>query len=153
MNSIQVFLDKLQAQNIQLWVEEDRLRYRCPNNAFTPDLTGQLSEHKSEIIAFLREQQQSENIPGTEDDFIPLPFAQQRLWFLDQLEPNLAVYNTPLALRLEGKLNISALEKSLEKIVERHSPVGWVRRRQNFAQHEKCISVVTHRNYSSSSCI
>jgi amino acid adenylation domain-containing protein len=121
MNSIQVLLEKLQAQNIQLWVEEDRLRYRCPNNALTPELRGQLSEHKSGIIAFLREQQRVETIPVTEDDFLPLSFAQQRLWFLNQLEPNLSVYNIPLALRLEGKLNISALEKSLEKIIERHS--------------------------------
>ncbi|MEA5577738.1 amino acid adenylation domain-containing protein [Anabaena sp. UHCC 0451] len=121
MNSIQVLLEELQAQNIQLWVEEDRLRYRCPNNALTPELKGQLSAQKSEIIAFLRQQQRVETIPIAEDDFVPLSFAQQRLWFLDQLEPNLAVYNIPLALRLQGNLNISALEKSLEKIVERHS--------------------------------
>ncbi len=121
MNSIQVLLEELQAENIQLWVEEDRLRYRCPNNALTPELREQLSAHKSEIIAFLRQQERVETIPIAEDDFLPLSFAQQRLWFLDQLEPNLAVYNTPLALRLQGNLDISALEKSLEKIVERHS--------------------------------
>ena len=41
-----------------------------------------------------------------------LSFAQERLWFLDQLEPNSAFYNVPMALRLQGSLNITALEKA-----------------------------------------
>nr|MDJ0729888.1 amino acid adenylation domain-containing protein [Crocosphaera sp.] len=49
-----------------------------------------------------------------------LSYAQQRLWFLDQFEPNSALYNIPIALRLEGNLNQTALEQSLEKIIQRH---------------------------------
>ncbi|MEH2149873.1 non-ribosomal peptide synthase/polyketide synthase [Nostoc sp.] len=51
---------------------------------------------------------------------IPLSFAQQRLWFLDQLEPNSASYNIPFGLRLVGTLNIAALEQSLIEIIHRH---------------------------------
>jgi amino acid adenylation domain-containing protein/non-ribosomal peptide synthase protein (TIGR01720 family) len=51
---------------------------------------------------------------------MPLSFAQQRLWFLDQLEPGSAVYNVPATVRLKGALNVEALEESLNKIVERH---------------------------------
>ena len=50
----------------------------------------------------------------------PLSFAQQRLWFLDQLEPNSALYNISTALRLRGALNVEALQKSVATIVERH---------------------------------
>jgi Condensation domain len=50
----------------------------------------------------------------------PLSFAQQRLWFLDQLEPNTAIYNIPTAVNLKGLLNVTALEKSLNEIVRRH---------------------------------
>jgi amino acid adenylation domain-containing protein len=50
----------------------------------------------------------------------PLSFAQQRLWFLDQLEPNRSVYNMPSAFRLKGRLDIPALEQSLNEIVRRH---------------------------------
>lgn len=50
----------------------------------------------------------------------PLSFAQQRLWFLDQLKPGNIAYSIPIALRLEGPLNYSALEKSLHAIVQRH---------------------------------
>jgi len=51
---------------------------------------------------------------------LPLSYAQQRLWFLDQLEPNSALYNIPLALRLNGVLHQVALSQSLQEIITRH---------------------------------
>ena len=51
---------------------------------------------------------------------LPLSFAQQRLWFLDQLEPESTAYNIPLAVRLVGELNVEALERTLSEIVRRH---------------------------------
>ena len=54
------------------------------------------------------------------DTGLPLSFAQQRLWFLDQLDPNNSAYNLSMALRLEGELNTSVLEESLTAIVQRH---------------------------------
>jgi len=50
----------------------------------------------------------------------PLSFAQQRLWFIQQLELNNAGYNCPGATRLEGRLNLEALERSVNEIVRRH---------------------------------
>lgn len=51
---------------------------------------------------------------------IPLSFAQQRLWFIDQLEPGNAIYNIPQMVRLHGKLDVEVLEKTLNAIVQRH---------------------------------
>ncbi|MBZ4423326.1 non-ribosomal peptide synthetase, partial [Myxococcus sp. RHSTA-1-4] len=51
---------------------------------------------------------------------LPLSFAQQRLWFIDQIEPGNPAYNIPSALRLQGKLDARALELSLNAIVQRH---------------------------------
>src|SRR5689334_7192942 len=51
---------------------------------------------------------------------LPLSFAQQRLWFLDQLEPGSAAYNLSGRVRLEGRLDAPALEASLNEIVRRH---------------------------------
>lgn len=58
--------------------------------------------------------------PVARDRSLPLSFAQQRLWFLDQLDPNSPAYNMPVALRLDGKLDCEALERSLNVIVARH---------------------------------
>jgi amino acid adenylation domain-containing protein len=51
---------------------------------------------------------------------LPLSFAQQRLWFLDQLEPDNAFYNVPVAVRLSGQLDTAALEQTISEIVRRH---------------------------------
>ena len=50
----------------------------------------------------------------------PLSFAQQRLWFLDQLEPSSAAYNVLGVLRLHGPLEIARLQQAVFRIVERH---------------------------------
>jgi amino acid adenylation domain-containing protein len=57
---------------------------------------------------------------GDKFNVFPLSFAQQRLWFLDQLDPGSPVYNIPAGIRLEGKLNRLALEKSINVIIKRH---------------------------------
>ncbi|MFQ3684170.1 amino acid adenylation domain-containing protein [Roseiflexus sp.] len=51
---------------------------------------------------------------------LPLSYAQQRLWFLDRLEPESALYNNPAIVRLRGRLDIAAFECSLNEIVRRH---------------------------------
>jgi len=58
---------------------------------------------------------------SVEEAFIfPASFAQQRLWFLDQLVPGASLYNVPVLFRLQGKLNLPALEQSFNEIVRRH---------------------------------
>jgi amino acid adenylation domain-containing protein len=50
----------------------------------------------------------------------PLSFAQERIWFLHQLEPDAPVYNVPRALRLRGDLDPALLERAINEIVRRH---------------------------------
>src|SRR3989442_11493117 len=59
---------------------------------------------------------------GASDDvfIFPASFAQQRLWFLDKLEPQQSAYNVPFAIRLNGDLDIDALERSLRELIARH---------------------------------
>ena len=66
----------------------------------------------------------SASVPAMEqvdrEQRLPLSFAQQRLWFLDQLEPGMTAYNMPLAIKLRGTLEVTALEQTLNEIVRRH---------------------------------
>jgi amino acid adenylation domain-containing protein len=65
--------------------------------------------------------------------FLPLSFAQQRLWFLEHILPaDMGVYNIPLQLKLEGELNELALEKALTAIINRHEILRCV-----FSQDDK----------------
>nr|WP_267255904.1 amino acid adenylation domain-containing protein [Nostoc sphaeroides] len=58
--------------------------------------------------------------PASRLNKVPLSFAQQRLWYLGQLQPNTTAFNIFDAVRIVGSINISALEKSLNEIVRRH---------------------------------
>lgn len=59
-------------------------------------------------------------IPTSRNAALPLSFAQQRLWFLDQLEPDSATYNIPAAVRLAGVLDVDALECGIIELIRRH---------------------------------
>ncbi|MBI6587684.1 syringopeptin non-ribosomal peptide synthetase SypA, partial [Pseudomonas syringae] len=59
-------------------------------------------------------------LPVKRDQPMPLSFAQQRLWFLAQMDGGNQAYNIPMALSLEGTLDVTALTRALARIVERH---------------------------------
>src|SRR5260221_14393869 len=50
----------------------------------------------------------------------PLSYAQQRLWFVNQLDPDSPAYNLPVSVFTKGALNVSAVRRSLDDIVRRH---------------------------------
>ncbi|HYR09422.1 MAG TPA: amino acid adenylation domain-containing protein, partial [Longimicrobium sp.] len=65
-------------------------------------------------------------VPAERTGPLPLSFAQERLWFLDRLEPGSTTYNIPAAWRLGGALDVAALERSLSEIVRRHEALRTV---------------------------
>jgi amino acid adenylation domain-containing protein len=62
-----------------------------------------------------------QRVPRTDD--LPLSYAQQRLWFIEQLEPGRSTYNVPAAVRIQGDLDVAALEQAFSEIVQRHEPL------------------------------
>ncbi|HEX8903330.1 MAG TPA: condensation domain-containing protein, partial [Longimicrobiaceae bacterium] len=60
-------------------------------------------------------------IPARGGNDLPLSFAQERLWFIDRLEPGSAAYNVPMPVRLGGPLHVPALERALGELVRRHA--------------------------------
>ncbi|HEY7768546.1 amino acid adenylation domain-containing protein, partial [Longimicrobium sp.] len=82
----------------------------------------ELSAAKRALIeAMLKGQVRSSGIvPRAKRDGAPLSFAQERLWFIDRLEPGSATYNVPRAWHLGGALDVGALERALGEVVRRH---------------------------------
>lgn len=134
MKSIDEFLSDLYRLDVKLWVEgaeeksntDKRLRFSAPEEVLTDDFIEELKQRKSEIISFISQVQQSVQSPleaiqpVSRQQDLPLSFAQQRLWFLEQLQPDTATFNIPSAVRLSGELNIGVFEKTLNEIIRRH---------------------------------
>lgn len=80
-------------------------------------------EKRAQLIRQLRKPSElSQSIPrAAEADAYPLSLSQERLWFLQQLEPESPAYNLVLAVRIRGALNADRLESSLARVVERHT--------------------------------
>jgi amino acid adenylation domain-containing protein len=126
MKTIEEFLSHLYSLDVQLWVEDGRVRCNAPEDVLTDTLYTELRERKAEIIKFLHQAEIAANAfnqriqPANRDGIIPLSFAQQRLWFLEQLQSGSATYNIPTGMRLKGKLNVPVLLLSINEIIRRH---------------------------------
>ncbi|MEH2077957.1 MAG: amino acid adenylation domain-containing protein [Nostoc sp.] len=116
----------LNSLGIKIWLEGGQLNYRAPKGVMNPDLKNQLLGRKSEILAFLEEAKSAtdssfEPILSIERSTeLPLSFAQQRMWFLYQLESQSPFYNEGFQLRVEGVLNVEVLRQSINEIIHRH---------------------------------
>uniref|UniRef100_UPI003F5D7809 amino acid adenylation domain-containing protein n=1 Tax=Pseudomonas sp. LRF_L74 TaxID=3369422 RepID=UPI003F5D7809 len=91
---------------------------------------GALSGEKNQVPMFTQVRR---------DQPLALSYAQQRLWFLWQLEPESSAYNMPTALRLKGSLDIEALRSSFEALIARHEPL-----RTTFSQDGDLAIQVIH---------
>jgi len=119
-------LSHLGELNVKVRSDNGQLIFTGAKGALTADLRAELSEHKAEILKLLNNRTVSSR--GKEPRLQPVPregklrlsFAQQRLWFLDQYEPDKSFYNIPFALRLSGPLDVPALERSINEIIRRH---------------------------------
>ena len=150
MKNIDEFFSYLRSLNVRVWVKGENLCYRAPEGVLTKPLLAQLKTHKQEIVAFISKASQASCTvvntigpisrlaePGEGKKF-PLSFAQERLWFLNQLEPENPFYNIYLVLSLCGILHIEALQKSINEVVRRHEVL-----RTNFiAQDGKPVQVI-----------
>ncbi|WP_437667767.1 amino acid adenylation domain-containing protein [Sorangium sp. So ce1182] len=125
---------RLRTAGISIWLDGDAVRFSAPRGAMTADLLDTLKSNKDAIREFLRripaDAEQTAPAPPIEKaprkGELPLSFAQQRLWFLDRLEPASAFYNVPAVVRLSGRLDVDALARSLQEIVRRHEALRTV---------------------------
>ena len=119
-------LKELRRKGVTVSVDCDELEITAPKGAMSPRLRAQLAEHKAELIRLLKDHsEEPESIPllerraGGHAEF-SVSFAQQRLWFMQQLLPGNPFYNMPIPLRLRGELDVVALQACLDALVARH---------------------------------
>lgn len=126
MATLDHLLSELRQRDVHLWLEGDRLRYRAAKDALTPEILAEMKARKAELIEFL--QQASASASGQLPPIVaidrsgnlPLSFAQQRFWLLQQFEPNSSSNNMPVVVRFTGTLDEAVLERSLQAVVDRH---------------------------------
>ncbi|MEH2088675.1 MAG: amino acid adenylation domain-containing protein [Nostoc sp.] len=123
MNLVE-FITQLSQQNIELWVEDNKLRYRGRKEVLTSTVLNQIKQHKTEIIDLLRQGFHTSKS-------YPLTHGQQGLWFLYKLAPTSAAYNVAFTARICSHLNIPALQRAFQKLVNRHPTL-----RTTFAQKD-----------------
>ncbi|HET6978705.1 MAG TPA: amino acid adenylation domain-containing protein [Pyrinomonadaceae bacterium] len=87
---------------------------------FNSPTIGEMATYLTAILPDEHEVSAPVVTPVTRERDLPLSFAQRRMWFLNQLEPESAYYNVPLALRLTGRLDTDALEKAINEVIRRH---------------------------------
>src|SRR5262245_55903065 len=119
------FLNRLETLNIRLSLQGEQLRFRAPPGVFTEEIKAELAEKKSELVRLLR----SLPLPTADKPVltragregpIPLSLAQQRLWFLDQLQPGVPAYNMYDALEILREVDVNALRRAVNEVVKRH---------------------------------
>ena len=120
-------LSHLRQNNVNLWVEGDRLRYQGSQEVMTLELLEQIRKHKMEIITFLgkADANRESSLPEIRTDLrspenLPLSFAQESLWFLHQLQPENVSDHLYVGFRINGPLQIDSLKRSFKEIVKRH---------------------------------
>jgi len=112
MKTVAQILANLIDKGVKLWRERERLRLSAPPETLTPELKAQLQQHKPEILAFFQQ--------ANAACLAPVSFAQARLWFLHQLDPENPAYNLATSVRLQGTLDTEALNRTFNEILRRH---------------------------------
>ncbi|WP_257168771.1 non-ribosomal peptide synthetase [Bradyrhizobium sp. SRS-191] len=121
---IEKLLSSLRRDGVQIWSENGRVRYRAPKGVMTRERLDELRARQLEIATFLQEASSASDalspIEVTRSGDLPLSFAQERLWFLEQLGLATSSYHVAAAIRMDGDLNAEALRKTFAAIVDRH---------------------------------
>lgn len=124
--NIAEFLSYLNSVGIQVWVEGDNLKYRAPKGVMTSTLRESLLAQKTEIINFQKKVNTAKQftlspiVSVSRDEDLPLSFAQQRMWFLHQLDKDNPFYNESFQVQIAGNLNLFALSQTINDIILRH---------------------------------
>ena len=149
-------LKYLSEQNILVSEDNGELDIEAPKGTLTSDIIGLIKTHKLELVEFLFNQKQLHGyqearpplvvMERSSDSSIPLSFAQQRMWLIDQMNDGSSEYNLPKAIRVAGNFEVSVAERAIASIIKRHESLRSVFKSENgepvqVVQQEFCFSI------------
>ena len=124
LNELKQLLVSLHRSGISVYIDNGKLMTQSAPGAITPAIGQQIRDNRQGLLALLQDHPgaaQAGRIGRAPRELpLKLSFAQQRLWFIDQLDGGGSQYNMPSALRLTGWLDREALQATLDAIVARH---------------------------------
>ncbi|MBQ4800729.1 amino acid adenylation domain-containing protein, partial [Pseudoalteromonas sp. MMG006] len=112
---------------IFLFVEQNQLKFKLISDVFPQRLKEEIVANKQEIIALLSsEQARNTDIPtlrkaAVSNSFTDLSYSQRRIWFIEEMQPENAVYNMSMALDISGRVDAILIEQTLQKLIEKHN--------------------------------
>ncbi|UZW58432.1 non-ribosomal peptide synthetase [Lysobacter enzymogenes] len=136
MSASQLLID-LRRQGVRLSLADGRLQVQAPPGVLTPALRDRLKAHRDELTDLLAANDPAAAageapIPRLRDrQDAPLSPAQQRLWLLQQLESDPALYLIPAALELRGALDPDAVRRGIQALMARHESLRTVFRERD----------------------
>lgn len=145
MKTITQLVAQLANAGIKLQLAGENLRFQAPKGAMTAEMRDQIKARKPELITYLQQAEDAQFaplLPVKRGTSIPLSFAQQRLWVMDQMGLGKA-FNITTPLRMRGTLDVGALARTFAEIVQRHETLRTVFRVVNEQPEQIILSNVS----------
>ncbi|MFE8605408.1 amino acid adenylation domain-containing protein [Archangium violaceum] len=130
---------------VRLWVENGRLRFHAPTGVMNPELQSRLAASRAELISLLQQLQGPQTAAApmprvSREGPLELSFAQQRLWFQEQLHPDAPANNLTGAVVLSGPLDLAALGSALAALVARHESLRTLLGASGGVPHQRVVA-------------
>jgi amino acid adenylation domain-containing protein len=149
-------LETLNKLGIYLQVQGDELKIKGSKENLTPEIISEIKAYKAELVRFLRSNavqgQAAGIIPAIEerqDAMYPLSSPQRRLWVMSQVEGSGIAYNIPGTYIFEGSLDVDALDRAFETLIQRHESLRtvFIEDAQGEVRQHVLSSIPFHINY------
>jgi amino acid adenylation domain-containing protein len=108
-------LQSANRQGIELWFEGDKLRFRAPQGALSPELRTALKEQKEALLVHLR-QQEAEQVSQ-----YPVSYGQQGIWITNETYPDSPALNVAFSSRIWSEVDVPRLHNAFQSLVDRHA--------------------------------
>ncbi|MBL4659210.1 MAG: amino acid adenylation domain-containing protein [Alcanivoracaceae bacterium] len=150
MREIVKIIAQLADAGIEVYLFEEKLKARALKGVFAAEFVNLIKNNKPGIIEYLSQQAERQQfserpkivrIERKNKQLIP-SYAQQRLWFIDNMDGSSAHYNMPSAMRLQGDFNVDVAGAAFTQIIERHETL-----RTTFVNNEDSLSQIVHEQF------